>query len=83
MVRVKVNELPVPSDYPLFIDAVETKRKKYSPATDIHFQEDERTQTWYVSCAFGVNQTARIFFIVPMMTLPGKDSLPRKEDSIE
>lgn len=63
LVRVKVNELPVPSDYPLFIDAIETKRKKYNPTTNIHFEEDERTQTWYVSCAlWGQSNNQHIFY---------------------
>ncbi len=62
LVRVMANELPVPSDYPLFIDAVETKRKKYNPATNIHFKEDERTQTWYVSCAIWAQPNSQNIF---------------------
>ncbi len=49
LVRVKINELPAPQAYPLFIDAIETKGKKYKAAADIHFEKNERTQNWLVS----------------------------------
>ncbi len=51
LVKVRENELPSPHAYPLFIDEIETKSKKYMTGPDIHFNKDERTQNWHLHFA--------------------------------
>lgn len=51
LVKVNGNELPSPHAYPLFIDEIETKSKKYMTGPYIHFNKDERTQNWHLHFA--------------------------------
>ena len=63
LVRVKTNELPGPSRYTVFIDLIETKEQTYTANTNIHFNQNERTQTWHVSVAqWSELNNQRIFF---------------------
>lgn len=51
LVRVKTSELAFPLSYPIFIDLIETKGHTYTGNPDIHFQQNERTQTWHLAIA--------------------------------
>ncbi len=51
LVRIKTNELPLPSQSKLFVDEIETKTKSYKPLNNIEFNSDERTQVWNISFA--------------------------------
>lgn len=46
LVRVNVNLLPETSDYPLFINRVDTKNASYTDSTGYNFSKDERSITW-------------------------------------